>query len=181
MFSNSLSLHFKWVKMKILFKNLAIVWRSTSGLHMSTPISFASIPNSNLGHCSIERAHSDQNVKIRNFICVHSGSVFSHRNSNHFSSIPHCYLIACNSTLHTPSVYELNMNVYNHPLMISWHYLSLTSSTGKNNLDKSLYPELLESDLEEKAIKGWGPGGQSVNKTCSACFLRHKPTGTFVE
>ena len=25
---------------------------------------------------------------------------------------------------------------------------------------------------------GWGPGGQSVNKTTNAVFLRHLPTGT---
>lgn len=47
----------------------------------------------------------------------------------------------------------------------------------QSDIDRSLYPDLMEADLEEKAIKGWGPGGQSVNKTNSACFLRHIPTG----
>lgn len=34
-----------------------------------------------------------------------------------------------------------------------------------------------ESDLEEKFIRGGGPGGQKTNKTSSTVCLRHKPTG----
>lgn len=34
-----------------------------------------------------------------------------------------------------------------------------------------------ESDLEEKFIRGGGPGGQKTNKTSSTVCLRHMPTG----
>jgi len=34
-----------------------------------------------------------------------------------------------------------------------------------------------ECDLDEKFIRGGGPGGQKINKTSSTVCLRHKPTG----
>lgn len=37
--------------------------------------------------------------------------------------------------------------------------------------------EISESDLEEKFIRASGPGGQKVNKTSSAVYLRHRPSG----
>ncbi len=40
---------------------------------------------------------------------------------------------------------------------------------------------LREQDLEETFVKSQGPGGQSVNKTQSACVLLHIPTGTRVK
>jgi len=36
---------------------------------------------------------------------------------------------------------------------------------------------LKESDLEERFVKGGGPGGQAVNKTNNAVWVRHLPTG----
>jgi len=36
---------------------------------------------------------------------------------------------------------------------------------------------IVESDLEEKFIKGSGPGGQKINKTSSCVCLRHVPSG----
>jgi protein subunit release factor B len=33
------------------------------------------------------------------------------------------------------------------------------------------------SDLEERFIRGSGPGGQKINKTSSTVWLRHRPTG----
>ncbi|MCL4141567.1 UNVERIFIED_CONTAM: hypothetical protein GTU68_026278 [Idotea baltica] len=51
----------------------------------------------------------------------------------------------------------------------------------KWTLDKSKVPTLNEEDLEEKFIRGSGPGGQSVNKTSSACFIRHLPSGIIVK
>jgi peptide chain release factor len=33
------------------------------------------------------------------------------------------------------------------------------------------------SDIEEKFIRGSGPGGQKINKTSSTVWLRHGPTG----
>lgn len=41
--------------------------------------------------------------------------------------------------------------------------------------------ELKEYDLEEKFIRGGGPGGQSINKTESCVVLVHKPTGIWVK
>jgi len=34
-----------------------------------------------------------------------------------------------------------------------------------------------ESDVEERFIRGSGPGGQKINKTSSTIWLRHRPTG----
>ena len=36
---------------------------------------------------------------------------------------------------------------------------------------------IAETDLDEKFIRGGGPGGQKTNKTSSTVCLRHKPTG----
>jgi peptide chain release factor 1 len=41
--------------------------------------------------------------------------------------------------------------------------------------------EIKESDLEIKASRSGGPGGQNVNKTSSRCQIRHLPTGLFVD
>ena len=41
--------------------------------------------------------------------------------------------------------------------------------------------EVKESDLEIKAARSGGPGGQNVNKTSSRCQMRHIPTGLFVD
>lgn len=44
-------------------------------------------------------------------------------------------------------------------------------------LDYSRVPVLNDEDLEERFVKGGGPGGQSVNKTSNCVVLHHKPTG----
>ncbi|XP_053647205.1 peptide chain release factor 1 [Cherax quadricarinatus] len=49
------------------------------------------------------------------------------------------------------------------------------------NIDKSRVPILNEEDLEESFVRGSGPGGQSVNKTSSACVIKHIPTGFVVK
>ena len=36
------------------------------------------------------------------------------------------------------------------------------------------------ADVEEKFIRGSGPGGQKINKTSSTVWLRHGPTGVEV-
>jgi protein subunit release factor B len=33
------------------------------------------------------------------------------------------------------------------------------------------------ADVEERFIRGAGPGGQKINKTSSTVWLRHRPTG----
>lgn len=39
---------------------------------------------------------------------------------------------------------------------------------------------VLASDIEEKFVRGSGPGGQKINKTASTVSLRHRPTGVEV-
>ncbi|CAF3581793.1 unnamed protein product [Rotaria sp. Silwood1] len=41
-------------------------------------------------------------------------------------------------------------------------------------------PPIDEKDIEEKAIKGSGPGGQAINKTQNCCQIKHIPTGIVV-
>jgi len=36
------------------------------------------------------------------------------------------------------------------------------------------------ADVEEKFVRGAGPGGQKINKTSSTVWLRHGPTGVEV-
>lgn len=40
---------------------------------------------------------------------------------------------------------------------------------------------LSEGDMEESFIKGWGKGGQKVNKSSNCVHLKHKPTGIIVK
>ena len=40
---------------------------------------------------------------------------------------------------------------------------------------------LREADLEEKFIKGGGPGGQKINKTSSCVYIKHAPSGLEVK
>jgi protein subunit release factor B len=35
-------------------------------------------------------------------------------------------------------------------------------------------------DIEERFVRGTGPGGQKINKTSSTVWLRHRPTGVEV-
>ena len=39
---------------------------------------------------------------------------------------------------------------------------------------------IIPSDVEEKFVRGSGPGGQKINKTSSTVCLRHRPTGVEV-
>jgi len=50
-----------------------------------------------------------------------------------------------------------------------------------SKIDRSKVPKLFNEDIEEKYIKGWGPGGQAVNKTTNAVFLKHLPTGVWIK
>lgn len=48
-------------------------------------------------------------------------------------------------------------------------------------IDRSRVPRLEPEDLEEKFVRGSGPGGQAVNRTNNAVFLKHIPTGLWVK
>lgn len=39
---------------------------------------------------------------------------------------------------------------------------------------------VLARDVQERFVRGSGPGGQKINKTSSTVILRHEPTGTEV-
>ena len=47
--------------------------------------------------------------------------------------------------------------------------------------DGDSYPTLNEEELEERFVRGSGPGGQSVNKTSNNVILKHLPTGIVVK
>ena len=48
---------------------------------------------------------------------------------------------------------------------------------GDGAVDRSRFPRLEERELEERFVRGSGPGGQSVNKTANCVSLKHLPTG----
>ncbi|XP_031558270.1 probable peptide chain release factor C12orf65 homolog, mitochondrial [Actinia tenebrosa] len=65
-------------------------------------------------------------------------------------------------------------------------YSFLTSIAYKNSFFTSalrFYQRIVLSndDLEEKFVKGWGKGGQKVNKTSNCVELKHVPTGLVVK
>ena len=51
----------------------------------------------------------------------------------------------------------------------------------KSKVSKSSVPVLAPEQLEEKFTLGSGPGGQAVNRTANAVFLKHLPTGLWVK
>ena len=51
----------------------------------------------------------------------------------------------------------------------------------KSKVSKSSVPVLAPEELEEKFTLGSGPGGQAVNRTANAVFLKHLPTGLWVK
>lgn len=64
---------------------------------------------------------------------------------------------------------------------VSALFYHTTAIRWKRTVDYSKVPVLREEDLEEKFVRGSGPGGQSVNKTSNACVIRHLPTGIIVK
>lgn len=51
----------------------------------------------------------------------------------------------------------------------------------KSTIDYSKVPQLVEAELEERFVRGSGPGGQSVNKTANNVVLKHVPSGIVVK
>ncbi|KAI4499036.1 hypothetical protein M0802_005902 [Mischocyttarus mexicanus] len=60
-------------------------------------------------------------------------------------------------------------------------YNQIRFKSFKRYLDYSKVPTLDENDLEERFVRGSGPGGQATNKTSNAVSLKHKPTGIVVK
>ncbi|XP_050541101.1 mitochondrial translation release factor in rescue [Daktulosphaira vitifoliae] len=59
--------------------------------------------------------------------------------------------------------------------------ISLSLSNYKYILDQTKVPTLNENDIEEKYVKGSGPGGSAVNKNSNCVMLKHKPTGIVIK
>lgn len=51
----------------------------------------------------------------------------------------------------------------------------------KITVDYSKFPKLNEADLEERFVRGSGPGGQAVNKTANNVVLKHVPSGIVIK
>jgi len=69
-----------------------------------------------------------------------------------------------------------------HPVLPSlFRSLPPLLSRYKSQIDNSSVPKLDPVDLQEKVTLGSGPGGQAVNKTANAVFLKHLPSGLWVK
>merc|ERR1719333_813641 len=66
-------------------------------------------------------------------------------------------------------------------VLVSSRPTTLTAIRLKSFIDRSSVPVLKPEELEEKVTLGSGPGGQAVNKTANAVFLKHLPTGLWVK
>lgn len=51
----------------------------------------------------------------------------------------------------------------------------------KHKVDYSKVPKLIDTDLEERFVRGSGPGGQSVNKTSNCVVLKHLPSAIVIK
>ena len=72
------------------------------------------------------------------------------------------------------------------PIPIGYLFILMSSFPASPEKETQLLKRMArlgvtEADLEEKFIRGGGPGGQKVNKTSSTVCLRHKPTGLEVK
>lgn len=66
-------------------------------------------------------------------------------------------------------------SVFIHPV---YHFGTTPGCRVKyKQLDYSNVPVLKDDELEERFVRGSGPGGQSVNKTSNCVVLHHTPTG----
>ncbi|RDA95761.1 hypothetical protein CP533_5139 [Ophiocordyceps camponoti-saundersi (nom. inval.)] len=66
------------------------------------------------------------------------------------------------------------------PRVLSSSTAPTTQSRPKSSLPPRPKPPP-DSEIEESYLKGSGPGGQKINKTCSAVQLIHLPTGLVVK
>lgn len=61
------------------------------------------------------------------------------------------------------------------------YHLTAIQHTKKDKIDFSRVPVLDVHDIDERMVRGSGPGGQAVNKTSNCIVLKHKPTGFVVK
>lgn len=59
--------------------------------------------------------------------------------------------------------------------------MPVTQDTERMLRDRMAALGVREEDLEEKFVRASGPGGQKVNKTSSAVYLKHLPSGIEVK
>ncbi|ETV88591.1 hypothetical protein H257_00143 [Aphanomyces astaci] len=85
------------------------------------------------------------------------------------SSLPGC----------RPTQTILRANETNGGHIVGTFRTRLSSSWGKVLTSKVVVID--ENDLEEKFVKGSGNGGQKINKVRNSVFLKHTPTGVFVQ
>lgn len=93
------------------------------------------------------------------------------------SSLRLSFVQCLNVLKHTISTNKLNVTA------LTVHRLQIIPFRGKSNksIDYSRVPKLSEDDLDERMVRGSGPGGQATNTTNNCCSLRHKPTGIVVK
>ncbi|XP_077291076.1 mitochondrial translation release factor in rescue [Arctopsyche grandis] len=60
------------------------------------------------------------------------------------------------------------------------NFLYLPQRT-KKGIDYSLLPKIYEKDIEEKFVRGSGPGGSAVNKNSNCAVITHKPSGIVIK
>ncbi|XP_011559922.3 mitochondrial translation release factor in rescue [Plutella xylostella] len=54
-------------------------------------------------------------------------------------------------------------------------------AASKHTIDYSKVPKIHEYDLEEKFVRGSGPGGSAVNKNSNCVVITHIPSGMVVK
>ena len=77
---------------------------------------------------------------------------------------------------------EIMLSIINSRLTFSTsHHSRRFTNIFRWKSSKPQLPLLKPEDLEEKFTLGSGPGGQAVNRTANAVFLKHLPTGLWVK
>ncbi|XP_043679533.1 mitochondrial translation release factor in rescue [Vespula pensylvanica] len=82
---------------------------------------------------------------------------------------------------HIPSCCKKDKETKLHHAQRTSFYNQVRLKSFKRYLDYSKVPTIDENELEERFVKGSGPGGQATNKTNNAVTLKHKPTGIVVK
>lgn len=76
---------------------------------------------------------------------------------------------------------KLLCDLFQLPQIFFYQTRLSSTSYAKKKLKDYKFVEIRNEDCEQQYIKGWGPGGQKVNKTNNAVLMRHKPTNVVVK